>query len=981
MDVGGAIASARAFGLAVAGSAKTAVTGVNSLAKTVNESTGRQKEAFDRLGKIGTVAAVGLVGAFALAVKTTMDFDKQMSAVGAAAGATGGQLQQLRAAALQAGKDTAFSATQAAQGEEELAKAGVSVRDVLGGGLKGALNLAAAGQISVGEAAEVAATAMTQFRLSGSAVPHIADLLSAGANKAQGSVHDLGFALKQSGLVASQFGLSVEDTVGTLSAFASAGLIGSDAGTSFKTMLLSLANPSAKAADLMQQLGINAYDAQGQFVGITNLAGQLHNRLSGLSQAQRDAALATIFGSDAIRAANVLYQQGAGGIQGWINKVNDSGNASRTAAQKMNNLAGDLEQLRGSLETALINAGSGANGALRQLTQTATGAVNVFNSLPAGVQAATIWIAGLSGAAILGAKGIVFLRQTALDARVALEAFGLTSARTAALSGGLRTALAGAAAFMTGPWGIAIAAGVGALAIFAATKHRAAQATQEFTSAIQADSGALGANTRAAVANKLEQEGVLKAAQSLGVNIGTVTDAVLGNKTAYTQVTTALDAYYRQLINAQPANEAERQANLKKLEAIALLRQGLEGQNGAINASVAAAKRQAAATQGTATAQQKAQAAAQQHTSAEQDLARALNDAGSSADDLRKALDGLSKDNIDLEKANIAAARSALQAAKASDKRRGLSLDERDALVQLAQADQDQLVAMKQSGATAGQLTSKLGSQRAAFIRLATSMGISRAAAGAYADKLGLVRASALSTDDSLATLSRERKLKMDIAEWNSKIAAGKRSLASVPASKRAALLATIADLERKVAAAKAKLASIHNKTVYIHGVVYYTQVGATPSHLGGRIMASGGVFGKGLVRKYAEGDLEDLRGAIPATRGIGPTVTNSPIALFGEAGPEAYIPLDPGRRARSTMLLSRVADEFGFALTKKIAASPQRMTMPAGGAGGGRAQAVRVEFAVNGTDQDMKRMIQRMVRVDGRGDVQVAFGKRLGRG
>jgi TP901 family phage tail tape measure protein len=217
----------------------------------------------------------------------------------------------------------AFSATEAAGAIENLAKAGVSTKDILGGGLKGALNLAAAGQLAVGDAAEIAATAMTQFGLSGKEVPHIADLLAAAAGKAQGEVSDVAMALKQGGLVASQFGLSIEETTGTLAAFASAGLIGSDAGTSFKTMLLALANPSAKAASTLSDLGIAAYDTKGNFVGIAPLAEQLKDKLSKLTPAQRDAALATIFGSDAIRAANVLYQNGAKGITDWTSKVND----------------------------------------------------------------------------------------------------------------------------------------------------------------------------------------------------------------------------------------------------------------------------------------------------------------------------------------------------------------------------------------------------------------------------------------------------------------------------------------------------------------------------------------------------------------------------------------------------------------------------------------------------------------------------------
>src|SRR5690606_33088374 len=143
---------------------------------------------------------------------------------------------------LDAGQETVYSATEAAGAIEALAKAGVSTADILNGGLSGALNLAASDNIAVAEAAEIAASAMTQFGLAGEDVEHVADLLAAGAGKAQGGVADLGQALNQAGLVSSQFGLSIEEAVGTLTAFASAGMVGSDAGTSFRTMLLRLAN-------------------------------------------------------------------------------------------------------------------------------------------------------------------------------------------------------------------------------------------------------------------------------------------------------------------------------------------------------------------------------------------------------------------------------------------------------------------------------------------------------------------------------------------------------------------------------------------------------------------------------------------------------------------------------------------------------------------------------------------------------------------
>jgi TP901 family phage tail tape measure protein len=398
----------------------------------------------DKIANTAGVAGIALAGMAGYAIKAAADFDKAMSGVQAATHASAKDISALRQAALQAGKDTQYSATQAAQGITELSKAGVSTADVLNGGLKGALNLAAAGQIDVGEAAETAASAMTQFGLKGKDIPHVADLLAAAAGKAQGSVHDMGYALSQSGLVASQFGLSVEDTTGTLAAFASAGLIGSDAGTSFKTMLLSLANPADKTKVAMENLGISAYDTQGKFVGITNLAQQLHDKLGGLTQAQRDSTLAMIFGTDAIRGANVLYKQGGAGIQDWINKTNDAGYASKTAADLTNNLSGDIERLKGSVETLAIKSGSGANGGLRVLTKSLDAMVGQFLNMPSAVGGTATVLAAVGGVALVALAGFVKLRKGLTEAALQLEAMGPAGAKAAA-GLGKATAIAGKA--------------------------------------------------------------------------------------------------------------------------------------------------------------------------------------------------------------------------------------------------------------------------------------------------------------------------------------------------------------------------------------------------------------------------------------------------------------------------------------------------------------------------------------------------------
>lgn len=408
------------------GGARRAAAAATSLTQQVLANKQAILDVSNALALMGGAA----LAVAALAVRQFSSFSSAMSGVQAATQASASDMSALREAALQAGADTKYSATEAAQGIEALGRAGVSTRDVLGGGLKGALDLAAAGQMQVKDAAELASIAMTQFNLSGKDVPHVADLLAAGAGKAMGEVSDLGMALKQGGLVASQFGLSIEETVGTLSAFASAGLLGSDAGTSFKSMLQHLADPSKESARLMQQLGINAYDAQGKFVGLAGLAGQLREKLGHLTDAQRQQALAQIFGSDAIRAASILYSQGAEGIQQWTAAVNDSGYAARQAAQLQDNLAGDLEKLGGSWETLAIRMGESANGPLRAAVQALDGFLSALAQSPAAA-AALMGVVTVFGAVALGAAALMRGAVHLAEFRSAMQQLGASGGKLA----------------------------------------------------------------------------------------------------------------------------------------------------------------------------------------------------------------------------------------------------------------------------------------------------------------------------------------------------------------------------------------------------------------------------------------------------------------------------------------------------------------------------------------------------------------------
>ena len=429
-----------------AGMAK-AMASVEKGTKTLED----HHQEIDRVGTAMVTAGGLMVAGVGVAIKAYADFDKQMSAVKSTGRDAVENFEDLRTAAIDAGTATAFSASEAAQGIEELAKAGLSARDILGGGLTGALDLAAAGTIGVGEAAEITSKTLKQFELGGERATDVADALAAGAGKATGEVGDLAQALAQSGTVAHQYGISMEETVGTLSLFAENALLGSDAGTSLKTMLLSLAQPTDKARDTLAEYNISAYDAQGNFVGLAGLAGQLSGKLGHLSQEQQNAALKTIFGSDAIRSATILMKAGQSGVEGWTQAVQEQGFAAEMAATKLDNLAGDLEALGGAFESAFINSASGANGVLRDFVQAATDAVNWIGQLPEPVLGTGLALAGIVGGGLLAAG---MFAKVAVSTVETITAVRTLTAAYPALTASMRTA-AGAAGIL----GIALATG------------------------------------------------------------------------------------------------------------------------------------------------------------------------------------------------------------------------------------------------------------------------------------------------------------------------------------------------------------------------------------------------------------------------------------------------------------------------------------------------------------------------------------------
>jgi phage-related minor tail protein len=431
---------------------------VEKIGKDYQESFEQAKQSmgntFEQAKKLGAgITAVGgtIAAALGFAVKGAADFEQGMANAYSVMDPSEVSVfrDELEALAVQLGADTKYSATEAAKGIEELIKAGITVQDVLDGGLSGALSLATAGELELGDAAEIASTALNAFKDDAISVQDAADILAGAANASATSVSEMKFGLAQSSAVASSVGLTFKDTATALAVFAQSGLKGSDAGTSLKTMLMRLQPKtdeaynefvklglmtldSAKAMEYLSKVGVKPasdsvqditaalagymakadgaksvtgkyfkaakemitangwvyssfYDATGSLKDMDEIAGILNKQLSGLNDMQRQAALNTIFGSDAIRGANILYKEGAQGVNAMADAMSKI-DAQTVAAQKMDTFKGAIEELSGSVETAQIAIGSALIPILRSLTGIVQKVVDMFNAMPQGMQ-------------------------------------------------------------------------------------------------------------------------------------------------------------------------------------------------------------------------------------------------------------------------------------------------------------------------------------------------------------------------------------------------------------------------------------------------------------------------------------------------------------------------------------------------------------------------------------------------------------------
>jgi len=386
------------------------------------------------IGKKLTMAlTVPILGMGAAAVKSAADFEQAMANTKAVSGATSKELTQLSALALDLGKKMGIGGTEAANGITELSKAGLSTTQIINGGLKGALLLATAGEIELTSAAEIASTALNAFKKEGLDMVTVANLLAGAANASATDVQGLQLGLSQVSAVANAVGLSFNDTVTALALFAQNGLKGSDAGTSLKTMLMNLQPTTTAQKNAFKELGLVTaqgtsafFDANGNLKSMNDIAMLLQTSMAGMTSEQRLQTMETLFGSDAIRAANILYSEGKKGIDAMKSSMSNV-TAEQVATDKLNTFNGSMKLFKGSVDDLAISLGVTFLPKLKEMADKLRSVVDEFKNLTPEQKETALKIVGVT--LVLGPLLIAF-SSLINSVRTIISLFSLLNVQT-----------------------------------------------------------------------------------------------------------------------------------------------------------------------------------------------------------------------------------------------------------------------------------------------------------------------------------------------------------------------------------------------------------------------------------------------------------------------------------------------------------------------------------------------------------------------
>lgn len=377
------------------------------------------------MGKVlSTAVTLPLLGIAATSIKVGNEFQAQMSRVQAIAGATGGELDQMKRQAIDLGAKTAFSAKEAAQGMENLASAGFQVNEIMDA-MPGVLDLAAVSGGDVAASSEAMASSLRAFGLEAGQAGHVADVFARAAADTNAETVDMAEAMKYVAPVAHSMGLSLEETAASIGIMADAGIKGSQAGTTLRGALSRIAKPTKAMVKSMDQLGVSFYDANGKMIPLREQIAQLKTATAGLTQEERNRHLVTLYGQNSLSGMLALLDAGPEKLDKMTNALINSDGAAREMAETMqDNLASKIEQMGGAFESAAIVIQQILEPALTKVVGGITKLIEAFlNMSPVGQKMVVIFagmVAAL-GPLLLIAGTVV---TTMVKLRIAMQFLG-----------------------------------------------------------------------------------------------------------------------------------------------------------------------------------------------------------------------------------------------------------------------------------------------------------------------------------------------------------------------------------------------------------------------------------------------------------------------------------------------------------------------------------------------------------------------------
>lgn len=308
-------------------------------------------------GALTEGAAGAMMRAIRGPIEVAAEFQEAMSLVRSVTnGITGEEFDQLRAQALELGAATTFSASQAAEGMGFLAKAGFSAQEQMAA-MPAMLDLARAGAVELGLAADIASNILSGFGLEATEMTRVADVMVATFTTANTDIPMLGETMKYIAPVARAAGMSLEEAAAMAGLLGNAGIQASQAGTTLRSMLTRLAAPGGEAAKTLEALGISVADSQGNMRNIVELIGDVGAAIENLGTQQQLEIIGTVFGQQAAAGAAELLDQGIA-ISEYVDRLSGSaGRAAQVAHDMSDNYRGAQEEFAGAIETLNIVLG------------------------------------------------------------------------------------------------------------------------------------------------------------------------------------------------------------------------------------------------------------------------------------------------------------------------------------------------------------------------------------------------------------------------------------------------------------------------------------------------------------------------------------------------------------------------------------------------------------------------------------------------